>query len=185
MSIVFVGGPAKGAGKTALIEGIIAATTGAAWTAIKVSSHLHREVPVFEESEPDPASDTGRYLRAGARRALLVEATEGAELNVLREGIDAGGNLIIESNRLGFGAEPDLRLAVFAEHDLQAKPSFAAFLAVADALVVPARGSIPAQGVPSSIPVFVIEDFRCLTPEFAAWMRDRLSLQSRSETARS
>ncbi|HEV2215862.1 MAG TPA: hypothetical protein VGR64_11270 [Terracidiphilus sp.] len=185
MSIVVVGGPAKGAGKTALIEGIVAATPEAAWTAIKVSSHAHRGVSVFAESEPEAATDTGRYLRAGARRALLVEAADSAELDLLHEGIDARGNLIIESNRLGFGVDPDLRLAVFAEHALQAKPSFAAFLARADALVVHAHTAVSAHAAPPGIPMFVLEDFRCISPQFAAWMHDRLSLQFRSGTARS
>lgn len=190
MSIIMVGGAARGAGKTALIEGILAAVPEAAWTAIKISSHAHCGAPVFEELERDPTNDTGRYLSAGARRALLVEAAEDGNPAVpLREFLPAtqetGGNLLIESNRMVFGMEADLRLAVFGVPATLQKPSFAAFLAAADALVVRTGSAAPVPEGNPLVPIFRMEDFRSLTPEFAEWLRLRLSLRFLSETARS
>ena len=78
--IVVVGGSSRKAGKTTVICEIIAATSGAQWTAVKVTPDVH---------VPGPTGDTGRYLAAGAVRSMLTK--EAPELK---------GNVILESNRI-------------------------------------------------------------------------------------
>ena len=186
MSIVVVGGPSKGAGKTALICGILAGLPEREWTAIKITSHAYRGVLLTEQVARDPATDTGRYLLAGARRALLVEAPMDEQLAVLaRDGCDGAKNIVFESNRIVSYLTPDLCLGVVGEGSLPQKPSFAAFLAGVDGLVTRAGVDVPAQYRKPGIPLFAMADLGCITPEFAEWMRARLSPRARSEMARS
>ena len=78
MAIIVVGGGGRGAGKTALVCGLMRALPEIPWTAVKITSHEHghRAKPIFEETAPGQGTDTARYLAAGARRALLVTAVK-------------------------------------------------------------------------------------------------------------
>src|ERR1700733_3773852 len=83
MAIIVVGGGGRGAGKTALVCGLVRALPDISWTAVKITSHEHghehgqdNPTPIWEETAPGEGSDTARYLAAGACRALLVTAGE-------------------------------------------------------------------------------------------------------------
>ncbi len=53
MAIIVVGGGGRGAGKTALICGLIRALPEIPWTAIKITSHAHgNPTPIWEETAP-------------------------------------------------------------------------------------------------------------------------------------
>jgi hypothetical protein len=186
VSIVVVGGPAKGVGKTALICGIIAAMPEREWTAIKVSSHAHAGNLLTEQVVRDPETDTGRYLLAGARRALLAEAPTGDQLALLaRAGWDGAESIVFESNRIGQFLTPDLCLGVLGENTLPEKPSFAALAAKADGLVARTGVEWPARYQKSSVSLFAMDDFGRISPKFAEWVRERLSPRAPAETARS
>ncbi len=94
MAIIVVGGSGRGAGKTALVCGLIAALPELRWNAVKISVHEPaREVRsslrpiasvagdaagdssrnrIWEETCRVEDTDTGRYLTAGAARAFLA-----------------------------------------------------------------------------------------------------------------
>jgi hypothetical protein len=95
LPVLAVGGMRRKAGKTTLVETILRAFPDACWTAVKISSHPHgkltagmkelacgRSPASFRLSEdkqtrlPRYPGDTGRFLAAGAERALLLEADE-------------------------------------------------------------------------------------------------------------
>ncbi len=74
---IVVGGSAKGVGKTSFVCGLIAAIPELAWTAVKITSHMHAEMDVVLEDKganAEESRDTLRYLRAWAERAFLVTA---------------------------------------------------------------------------------------------------------------
>src|ERR1700679_2396814 len=87
MAIIVGGGGGPGAGKTALMFGLMRALPEIPWTAVKITTHEHghehgqehgEAIPIWEETSPGGGTDTARYLAAGARRALLVTAGEDA-----------------------------------------------------------------------------------------------------------
>jgi hypothetical protein len=110
--IVVVGGSSRKVGKTTVICEIIAATSEAQWTAVKISPHVH---------EFGAEGDTGRYLAAGARR------TEFGNPSTFE------GNIIIESNGILDTITPDL--FVFVEGDTEWKPSALKHAGKADIVV--------------------------------------------------
>ena len=89
--ILVVGGSGRKVGKTTVACEIIAATREANWTAIKITPHTHN---------PSVRGDTGRYLEAGATKALLVGGNDVLTLPT--------GNILIESNSVLDVIEPDL-----------------------------------------------------------------------------
>ena len=122
MAIVVVGGSGRNVGKTSLVCGLIAALPELAWTAVKVTSHVHDErEAVWEEKGAGQGTDTGRYLAAGARRAFLLTAPEAFSsgkteladvLDRFWQNLGRGTNLIFESNRILNYLRPDLCLLV-------------------------------------------------------------------------
>lgn len=95
MAIIVVGGSSQGAGKTALVCGLIAALPEFRWNAVKITAReLDSRAPsslrpvgfppvgnpkemthrnrIWEETRPGEETDTARYLTAGAARSFLV-----------------------------------------------------------------------------------------------------------------
>ncbi len=137
---IAVGGPSRGAGKTAVICGIIAALKDAGWTCVKVTPHEHGGCKLVEETDPAATHDTSRYLAAGARRAYLLRADDTAEAaSALRQVLEAARNAIVESARMAGGIQPDLRMAV-VDPDSNWKPGAAEFVERADVVVVVGDG---------------------------------------------
>ena len=178
--MIVVGGQAKDVGKTMLVCNVIATFAELRWTAVKISDHQHDVSGcklvaegsgwrILEQVTRDQDSDTGRYLGAGATRALLVQADE----NAIGEAAAAlppfvSGNLIVESNRAVEFLSPALFLLVVdAESDF--KPSARAQLERADGLVW--RGTrAPAIDKPRFPAVE-----NCLDSRLASLIRDRIS----------
>ena len=112
------------------------------WTAVKVTQHGHGEPdrPYVLDEELEPGdSDSGRYLRAGARRAFWLRTPPGClgdAIPALRGILAAGAHTLVESNSILEFFDPDLYLVVldFACKDF--KPSTLRYLDRADALVV-------------------------------------------------
>ncbi|HET7102736.1 MAG TPA: hypothetical protein VFI20_01485 [Terracidiphilus sp.] len=128
MTMIVVGGTQKGAGKTSLICGLLAALPRYAWVTVKVTTHSHGDFPpIWEELSPGQGTDTARYLHAGARRAFLVTAAQDELpdlLDALGKRLEPGDNVIFESNRILAYVRPDLCLTVAAAEQQAAKPSF-------------------------------------------------------------
>jgi hypothetical protein len=199
MAIIVVGGSSRGAGKTALVCGLIAALPEFRWTAIKITTHDHGQAgtvfpgPIFEEELPGEQTDTARYLAAGAHRAFLAmpaprlhtdEPDLTAVLDELWPRFGRGTNLIFESNSVVHHVSPNVCLMVHAiakrELPLPArKPSFFAALHHADALVAPStRNKHIADGLclagQDPKPVFRLAALERVSPELLAWIRPRL-----------
>src|SRR5512147_928957 len=86
MPSIVVGGHSRKVGKTSVTAGLIHAFREYAWTAIKISSHRHANIPMsgpdrnddpfrmYEETDRSGTSDTSRFLAAGASRAFWLRA---------------------------------------------------------------------------------------------------------------
>ena len=194
MAIIVVGGSSRGAGKTALICGLIAALPEFRWIAVKITTHDHGHAgSIFEETLPGEETDTARYLAAGAARAFLAtpaprlhtdEPDLTAVLDELWPRFGRGTHFIFESNSVVHHVSPNVCLMVHAiskrELPLPArKPSFFAALQHADALVAPStRDKLVADGLclagQEPKPVFRLAALERLSPELLEWIRPRL-----------
>ena len=184
MAIVVVGGSGRDVGKTALVCGLIAALPEFAWTAVKITSHLHGLAePIWEETTPGNGTDTARYLAAGAHRALLTTAPQEDSsperdfprlINDLRARLGSGANILFESNRILDYLLPDLCLIVRfrAEHAAPVKPSFSLAARHAHAMVERAESDRMLTEGPK--PVFQLVNLERLSPEMMAWLTRKL-----------
>ncbi len=140
--VIAVGGNSRKAGKTAVICALIRALPDANWTAIKISPHGHsddlglgrdrreRSISSFRGPLPLVAAqsrqggDTGRFLAAGAKRAVLLSEIPADW---------PSGNVIVES---GSVRDADVHLLVIDTSSSTFKESARALIASADAFVV-------------------------------------------------
>lgn len=162
--MLVVGGHTRSIGKTSLVVDLIRAFPEARWTAVKITQFGHgicsqngescgcavdeHTVAIDSEIDPAGATDTSRFLAAGAARAFWLRTKQGrlAEgMPLLRSTLsdcDAAGdgqNAIIESNSLIQFLRPDLYLVVLDPAQADFKDTARAYLDRADAFVV--RGS--------------------------------------------
>jgi len=122
MAVIVVGGGGRGAGKTALVCGLMRALTEISWTAVKITTHEHglgETTPIWEETAPGHGTDTARYLAAGARRALLVTAgddTLGPIVEqILQEHSPAPGSINVRAKRVGAKDAGAIRAGIIIE----------------------------------------------------------------------
>ena len=143
-AIVVVGGQARNVGKTSLLANLIKAMPERRWTAVKITQHEH-DLPseasyvIREERDATGDSDTARYLRAGARRALLLSARPGCladAIPALRRELGRADDVILESNSVLEFLEPDVYLAVLDPAIVDFKSSARQFLQQASAVVL-------------------------------------------------
>lgn len=121
---VIVGGQGRNSGKTTAVCEIVAATQHARWTAVKLTAHAHgadlTEPVIFEEPEAGAATDTGRYLAAGAHRAFWVRCHPDDIARAVAPLV--AGAVIIESNSAAGLIEADLIIFIRIDSG-EAKPS--------------------------------------------------------------
>ena len=182
MAVLVIGGGGRGAGKTAVGCALIAALPELQWAAVKVSSHGHGALDaVTEESDVDSQHDTGRYLRAGARRGFLVSGEPpDATASVQRIRLSAAelDSLLVESNRIDWHSiagegEPGLVLAVIG--DSWEKASLAGLAERADALVVGHDAElIEVAATVAGKRVFLLPEGLWTTDELVKFVRGRL-----------
>jgi hypothetical protein len=191
MAIIVVGGSTKGAGKTTLVCGLIAALPEFRWTAVKITSHEHgHPTPVWEETNKGEETDTSRYLAAGAKRAFLatapvrdkaLEPDLPAVLDQLWPNFGRGTNLIFESNSVVHHVRPNVCLMIHAgpKRELplpERKPSFIAAVGHADAMVAISHADEVIQdglclpGQPPK-PIFHLAALGRISPAMLAWIR--------------
>lgn len=177
MAVVVVGGGGRGAGKTALVCGVIAALRERGWVAVKIANHAHgKEQAVWEDTEAGEGSDTARYLAAGARCAFLMTAADGAAmqtaLDVLWQQAGREANFIFESNRVLNFLKPDLCLVVRADaNGEEEKASYENAMSRSDAVI--AGGTVDLfQDGPQ--PEFELVRLERISPELEQWIRGRL-----------
>ena len=115
--IVVVGGGGRKAGKTTLIEMLIRALPEARWLAVKISGHAHgiQGWTIDREETPDPGTDTGRFLSAGACEAWWLRAEPGHLADAVPKLLSVMANfknVVIESSSITEFIQPDLYLFV-------------------------------------------------------------------------
>ena len=197
MAIIVVGGGGRGAGKTALVCGLMRALPEIPWTAVKISTHEHEEgksTPIWEESAPGEGTDTARYLAAGARRALLVTASEDAlgpiveqilqehsradgviDVDAKKVGAKMAGairaGIIIESNSVLRHLRPDVCLCAATSPWAEQKASFDLLMEHVDATVELAAHDhiIEADKI-----TFRLASLERVSPTMLDWLRERL-----------
>jgi hypothetical protein len=177
MAVVVVGGGGRGAGKTALVCGVIAALPERGWVAVKIASHAHGpEQPVWEDTEAGEGSDTARYLAAGARRAFLLTAVDDAAmqaaLDELWRRVERGENFIFESNRVLNFIKPDLCMVVGSgSKNADEKMSYENAVSRADAVIAGGAADAFRDGMR---PEFELARLEKISPELEQWIRGRL-----------
>ena len=176
MAIIVVGGAGRGAGKTALICGLIRALPDHSWTAVKITTHAHGySEPVFEETLAGQGTDTARYLAAGAKRALLVTAHEdelGAFVRKILEERGPQQHLLFESNSVLRYLRPDLCFAVATNLKGSSKPSFEIVDRCADATV--ALGGHD-HVIPGERIHFHLRSLERISPPMLEWLKEMLA----------
>lgn len=188
MAIVVVGGSAKDIGKTALVCSVIGSLPDFDWTAVKISGHDYgidssSKSSVIIETTDGLATDTARYLAAGARRALLV-TRRGPKIPIdeIRTALEGDRNVLFESNRIIDVVKPDVCLALVAGPRMHWKPSFFRLLYKADALVSRGAFEMKLVELAAGTSHFELQSLDCLTPELESWLRSRLSLSQRQDS---
>ncbi len=205
MAIVVVGGHSRNIGKTSVVAGLIAALPEFGWTAFKITQYGHgfctadgaacdcqtddhtlavsAEKPGGDATTSSAAAtDTARYLRAGAERSLWVRTRTGLLAEAMpriRKEIAASRNAILESNSVMQFLQPDLYLSVLDAGTADFKESARLFLDRADALLLVDRPLAPQwKGVSARLtagkPRFPVHAPAYLSPELVEFVRERL-----------
>ncbi|MGO9325411.1 MAG: hypothetical protein ACLP07_12695 [Terracidiphilus sp.] len=175
MAIIVVGGGGRGAGKTALVCGLMRALPEIPWTAVKITTHEHgKAAPIWEETTPGNTTDTARYLAAGARRALLVAATESALGSIVQQLLDEHprpAGVIFESNSVLGHVRPEVCLCASSSPWTELKASSDLLLEHADAMVELAGHDhiVEAEKI-----TFRLAAMERVSPVMLVWVRERL-----------
>jgi hypothetical protein len=203
MSLVVIGGHSRSVGKTSVVAGLIAALREYEWTAAKITQYGHgicsangeacdcatgdHSWAISEERDRSGASDTSRFLAAGAAKVFWVRTEQGrlAEaIPTFRKRLEAAQNVIIESNSILKFLRPDLYLAVLDPSTADFKNSAREFLDRADAVIlhdfdgVAQWQSVSLKPV-ANRPVFRISPPNYVTKEMVEFVAARLKLSSR------
>jgi hypothetical protein len=168
--LVVVGGHSRNIGKTSVVCGIIRALPDRNWTAIKVTQYGHgvcshagepcecqdpiHPVAISRETGVDPATDSGRFLAAGAAESYWVRTPAGGLAEAmprLRSILQAAENAIIESNSILRFMKPDLCLMVVDGAVDDFKETSLRFLDRASALVRTSPAPLAWSRVPESV----------------------------------
>jgi hypothetical protein len=200
MRMAVVGGNSRNIGKTSVVAALISALRHRRWTAIKLTQYGHgvcsadgqecgcapAEHPfaITAETDPSGATDTSRFLAAGACRALWVRVRQGAletVLPALGQAIAQDENVIIESNSILRFWRPDVYLTVLDPIRKDFKSSAREFLERADACLVLEPGLERqvwegiSPGVFRTKTVFPMRRDCTVTPDVAAFVEARLA----------
>lgn len=153
--LIVVGGQCSKVGKTALVTDLVSSLRDFKWTAVKITPYAESGCPVKgrgcdcspnehsvairEESDPRTATDTSRFLAAGARRAFWVQAKAGqfgAALGDLVATLQGASHVVIESNAILEFWRPAGFIMVLDPSNPDFKPLTRARLSFADAFVL-------------------------------------------------
>jgi hypothetical protein len=148
VALILVGGQAKHVGKTTLVCNIISAFPQLGWSAAKITNHKHEVTgcellrrsdtwSIWEQTVAGDQNDTARFLRAGAKKAYLLQAEDADPMDgwkALRT-IVSEKDVIVESSRAAGFLHADLFLMMldgsqsdFKASSLQQLEKVSAFL---------------------------------------------------------
>jgi len=185
LAIIVVGGSSRGAGKTALVCGLIAGLREFRWAAVKITTDEHGLAkPIWEETTAGQGTDTARYLAAGAARALLATPPMragmpgpdfAALLDEIWTKVGLGADVIFESNSIVNYLRADVCLAVQGGQDqAPSKASFRQVVQHADAMVAHAEADKMLGGSGNAKPIFHLAALERISPEMVMWLKRRL-----------
>jgi hypothetical protein len=196
--LLVVGGQRRKVGKSALVVDLIKAFPEHEWTAIKITPYTESGCPVKgakcrcgpgehtfairNEKTRGRATDTSRFLAAGAEKAIWVQTKSGRVKDALAQlalVLGDAESVIVESNAIVRHWRPDLFLLVLDPSEAEFKSSARAVRRLADAFVFrspfpgaahPKHRKIPksgrpiflqtlGQGLPSNMQEFVRQRF--------------------------
>ncbi|MEO8594146.1 MAG: hypothetical protein ABI759_12570 [Candidatus Solibacter sp.] len=203
--LVVVGGHSRNIGKTSVVAGLIRRLRGYRWTALKITqygngvcaSHIDtaacgcepengQEFELSEEYEAN-ATDSGRYLAAGAERSFWLRVPAGElprAADLVHKILAQGDHVIVESNSVMELVKPDVFLMLLDFGCEDFKPSSLRFLDRADGFIVLDRGiNAPlwaevARGLWDGKPQFLVKPPRYVTAEVADFVKSRTSAVS-------
>ncbi len=158
--LIAVGGHSRNIGKTSVVCGIIAALREYNWQAFKITQHGHNICVIdghgcdcapgdpthpyaIDEQRDADDTDTGRYLRAGAKRSWWVRTAQGElghAVPELKKLFAAEEYNIVESNSVLQFVRPDFYVSVLDYGVADFKDSSRLYVERADAFVVETRG---------------------------------------------
>jgi hypothetical protein len=207
--LVVVGGHSRNIGKTSVVAGLIRKLKRCKWTAVKITQYgngvctEHSQAcgcepsgsdgpatgepgepfALSEEYEPN-ATDTGRFLAAGAERSFWLRVPAG-ELpragETVRKILAQGENTIIESNSVVEMVQPDVFLMLLDFSCRDFKASSLRFMDRADAFVVIDRGisgpvwEAVSSGTWDRKPQFLVKPPDYVTAAVTGFVRSKLS----------
>ena len=198
--LVVVGGHSRNIGKTSVVEGLIRKLRSLHWTAVKITQYGHgvcshdnhacgceaepdHPFALSEEYEPS-ATDSGRFLAAGAERSFWLRTPAGElarAAGTLRKILDQSENVIVESNSVVEFVQPNVFLMLLDFSCEDFKASSMRFLDRADAFIVIDRGiNAPlwedvARGFWDAKPQFLVQPPRYVTAAVSDFVKTRLS----------
>jgi len=201
--LVVVGGHSRNIGKTSVVAGLIRKLKERKWTAVKITQYgndvcTHHSAACGCEPEPGQpfalteeyeanATDSGRFLAAGAERSFWLRVPAGelprAEATV-RKILAQGDNLIVESNSVVELVQPDVFLMLLDFSCQDFKASSMRLMDRADAFVVVDRGfNAPlwqdiSRGMWDHKPQFLVNPPNYVTSAVTGFVRSRLSTLS-------
>jgi molybdopterin-guanine dinucleotide biosynthesis protein len=203
--LVVVGGHSRDIGKTSVVAGLIRRLRHMRWTALKITQYGNgvcanhnattacgcepedgREFDLSEEFEPN-ATDSGRFLAAGAERSFWLRAPAGElprAADLVKKILAQGDHVIVESNSVVELVTPDVFLMLLDFGCEDFKPSSLRFMDRADGFVVIDRGiNAPlweevAQGLWDGKPQFLVKPPRYVTAEVADFVESKISKAS-------
>ena len=202
MALIVIGGHSRNLGKTSVVAGLIAELRERRWTAVKITQFGHgicsvngeacdcaldeHTWSISQERDRSGASDTSRFLLAGAERSLWVRTKQGRLAEAmpdLRRELAAAADVVIESNSVLRFLRPDLYLPVLDYATSDFKESAREFLDRADAVILhqPLFSDAPPawDGVSLKLiagkPVFPIRPPQYLSAEIVEFVRERLA----------
>jgi hypothetical protein len=197
---VVVGGHSRNIGKTAVVAGLIRKLRDRRWTAVKITQYGNgacahgggscgceagpgEPFALSEEYQPG-ATDSGRFLAAGAERSFWLRTPAGQlprAAGAVRKMLQHSAYVIAESNSVVELIQPDLFLMLLDFSCEDFKASSMRFLDRADAFVVIDRGiNAPlwqdiARGMWDGKPQFLVKPPNYVTPAMAEFVKARLS----------
>jgi hypothetical protein len=152
--IIAIGAHSRKIGTTSIVCSLLRATPETAWTAVKISSNRRGRsvgLAVYEEDDASSDRDTGRFLAAGAARAVWMRARdeEMAEAAAELRRIEAESNVVlVESNRIVEHLDPHLYAFALDFRVSDFKDSARRLFSCANAYVLAGDGPPPAAWPP-------------------------------------
>jgi molybdopterin-guanine dinucleotide biosynthesis protein len=199
MKIVVVAGQSRKIGKTSVMAGLIRGLRSWGWTAVKISTHRggvpHADGAVHhgkaaeprfilaEEERASAAGDTGRFLRAGAKRALWLRARTDSLGEAVPELVRALGKadfVMIESNSILSHVAPAVSLLVCGRSKRGFKNSSRKLLSRVDAIVcvAPRAATLSEEtGERSGVRTFKVTPPGYSSAELCRFIRKRVGLR--------